>query len=153
MIYTADIKLFLTGQFSVCEPMVKININHRTIKTVPVNGSVQLELQIPSQPAGECLFSLVFFNKDYSEFEKYNKDMMINIDKIVLQDYPYDFSKHGIYIPEYPKLWAQQQRDLGNVLPPKICSNYLGWNGEWQLNLEMPVYRWIHKTVNLGWLI
>jgi hypothetical protein len=153
MMYTADVELFLTGQFTATVPTIKLDINDRTVKVVPVDGSTIIKLQTPPQESGDCLISLKFFNKDYGEFEKYNKDMMINIEKVVVQNYDYDFSRHGTYLPDYPKLWAQQQLDQGNTLLPRIFSNYLGWNGEWQLNIEMPVYRWIHRTVNLGWLI
>jgi len=153
MMYTADVKLDLTGQFSHTVPLVKVKINHTLIKILPVDGDVTLQLQIPPQAAGKCVVSLTFFNKDYSEFEKYNKDMTVMINRATVQDYHYDFCKHSVYLPEYPEPWAQQQKDQGNVLLPEIHSNYMGWNGEWQLNLEMPVYQWIHKTVDLGWLI
>jgi hypothetical protein len=151
--YTADIKLDLTGQFSRTVPLVKVNVNHTPIKILPVDGNITLQLQTPPQAAGKCVVSLTFLNKDYSEFEKYNKDMAVMINQVTVQDYHYDFSKHSVYLPDYPEPWAQQQKDQGNVLLPEVHSNYMGWNGEWQLNLEMPVYRWIHKTVDLGWLI
>jgi hypothetical protein len=33
-----------------------------------------------------------------------------------------------------------------------LKSNYLGWNGVWKLNFETPIFTWIHKTQNLGWI-
>jgi len=33
-----------------------------------------------------------------------------------------------------------------------LKSNYLGWNGVWNLPFTTPVFTWIHKTQNLGWI-
>jgi hypothetical protein len=33
-----------------------------------------------------------------------------------------------------------------------IKSNYLGWNGVWKLNFDTPIFSWIHKTQNMGWI-
>jgi hypothetical protein len=30
--------------------------------------------------------------------------------------------------------------------------NYLGWNGEWVLPFEVPVFKWLHDIENLGWI-
>lgn len=56
----------------------------------------------------------------------------------------------GNYIPDYPKLWAsQQQVSLPAVRPG--CS-YLGWNGKFVLEFDVPVFTWIHQTLNFGWI-
>ena len=57
----------------------------------------------------------------------------------------YKFVYQGIYYPSYPK------HLLGNdtVIPHK---NYLSWNGVWQLEFTLPIYTWIHKTLDLGWI-
>lgn len=153
MMYTADIKLLLTSQYTDTVPVVTVKVNQVVTNIVSVEGPTVIRLQTQPQMPGPCVLSIVFSNKDYSEFEKYAQDMMVTVDQVLVQDYEFDFSGHSVYHPIYPEPWATQQKDLGNILLPKIHSNYLGWNGEWQLNLEMPIYRWIHKTVNLGWLI
>lgn len=33
-----------------------------------------------------------------------------------------------------------------------LKSNYLGWNGEWQLAFTTPIFTWIHRTQQLGWI-
>lgn len=37
---------------------------------------------------------------------------------------------------------------------PKFQTNatYLGWNGLWVLEFELPIFTWIHKLENLGWI-
>ena len=55
------------------------------------------------------------------------------------------FVYRGIYTPNYPK------HLIGNdvVLPHQ---NYLSWNGVWQLEFTLPIYTWIHETLDLGWI-
>lgn len=55
------------------------------------------------------------------------------------------FIYQGVYHPRYPK------HLIGNdiVLPHK---NYLSWNGVWILDFTLPIYTWIHKTLNFGWI-
>lgn len=33
-----------------------------------------------------------------------------------------------------------------------LKSNYLGWNGEWRLPIETPIFTWLHQTQHLGWI-
>jgi hypothetical protein len=55
----------------------------------------------------------------------------------------------GEYRPIYPEPWASTQPDLKPVL---TNHNYLGWNGQWTLTFDVPVFTWIHKVQNLGWI-
>lgn len=56
----------------------------------------------------------------------------------------------GVYCPQYPEPWYSQQAtkpasELSNT-------NYLGWNGLWSLDFDVPVFTWLHRQLNLGWL-
>lgn len=63
------------------------------------------------------------------------------------------FAWAGVYEPRYPEPWATEQADQGVVLKPQLCSHtYLGWNGKWTLTFDVPVFTWIHKIQNLGWI-
>lgn len=55
------------------------------------------------------------------------------------------FVYQGTYYPNYPK----HLLDSDSVLPHQ---NYLSWNGVWQLDFTVPIYTWIHKTLDLGWI-
>ena len=60
------------------------------------------------------------------------------------------FAWQGVYTPVYPELWASQQS-----LPLAKSINgqtYLGWNGLYQLTFDIPVFTWIHRVQNLGWI-
>jgi hypothetical protein len=56
----------------------------------------------------------------------------------------------GTYRPDYPKLWASQQE----ATPARELAGqtYLGWNGVYSLKFDVPVFTWIHQTLNLGWI-
>lgn len=60
------------------------------------------------------------------------------------------FAWAGVYRPIYPEPWYSQQ-------PIKPAAelhshNYLGWNGCWRLDFDVPVFVWMHRTLDLGWL-
>lgn len=56
----------------------------------------------------------------------------------------------GVYTPVYPQPWYDQQ----DPPPPDqhAAATYLGWNGRWHLDFECPVFPWIHRTNNMGWV-
>lgn len=33
-----------------------------------------------------------------------------------------------------------------------LSSNYLGWNGDWVLSFDTPIFTWLHQTQHLGWI-
>ena len=56
----------------------------------------------------------------------------------------------GEYRPEYPEPWYSEQ----TVRPEPLLKNhtYLSWNGKWTLTFDVPVFTWIHRVQNLGWI-
>lgn len=60
------------------------------------------------------------------------------------------FAWQGVYTPVYPELWASQQPlPLAKSI---LGQTYLGWNGLYQLTFDIPVFTWIHRVQNLGWI-
>ena len=63
------------------------------------------------------------------------------------------FAWAGLYTPIYPEPWASQQRTQGVVLKQHLSPHtYLGWPGKWTLTFDVPVFTWIHRVQNLGWI-
>ena len=65
-----------------------------------------------------------------------------------MQDYQFIYVSE--YEPQYPEPWRSSQgHNWPTVLQhhTNIC-----WPGVWTLNLESPVYPWIHSTLDLGWI-
>lgn len=55
----------------------------------------------------------------------------------------------GVYRPIYPGPWARTQTDLRDTIE---ATNYLGWNGCWELQTTVPIFTWIHQIRGLGWI-
>ena len=63
------------------------------------------------------------------------------------------FAWTGVYEPIYPEPWATEQQDQGVVLKQHLSPHtYLGWSGKWTLTFDVPVFTWIHKVQDLGWI-
>lgn len=63
------------------------------------------------------------------------------------------FAWAGVYEPKYPEPWATEQRGQGVVLKQHVSPHtYLGFNGKWTLTFDVPVFTWIHKIQDLGWI-
>jgi hypothetical protein len=60
------------------------------------------------------------------------------------------FIWQGVYEPNYPEPWYSEQ----TVKPDPLLKNhtYLCWNGKWTLTFDVPVFTWIHKIQDLGWI-
>jgi len=56
------------------------------------------------------------------------------------------FVYQGVYTPNYPKHLLDS--NAGSTLQ----QNYLSWNGTWTLDFTLPIYTWIHKVEDLGWI-
>ena len=51
----------------------------------------------------------------------------------------------GTYYPDYPEHYP----DKTSPLPGH---GYLGWNGVYRLEFSVPVFTWIHQTLDMGWI-
>ena len=51
----------------------------------------------------------------------------------------------GVYYPEYPEHYPDKTYPLPG-------HGYLGWNGVYKLEFSVPVFTWIHKIKNFGWI-
>jgi hypothetical protein len=60
------------------------------------------------------------------------------------------FVWNGEYRPDYPEPWYSEQI----IKPEPLLKNhtYLSWNGKWTLTFTVPVFTWIHRVQNLGWI-
>jgi len=51
----------------------------------------------------------------------------------------------GIYYPVYPSHYADQKSSRSG-------QDYLGWNGTYVLQFQVPIFSWIHQVQDMGWL-
>lgn len=59
------------------------------------------------------------------------------------------FAWSGIYTPQYPIHYIKDNPTAASKLSSCTC---LGWNGIWTLEFTVPVFTWIHKIEDLGWI-
>lgn len=98
---------------------------------------------------GTHTISLEFLNKHDS-----GVDHAVVIDKILF--FSIESKKvlfNSTYIPKYPKAYKESSLNENVVLDDVLTGcNYMGWNGTWKVNFDAPVFTWLHKNENLGWI-
>lgn len=88
--------------------------------------------------------------------EMYNKtndtpDMALEIESVTFEGMTLDrFKWNSKYYPNYPEPWASEQSE--QLAECHSSATYLGWNGRWELHFDSPIFTWIHKLENLGWI-
>ena len=85
------------------------------------------------------------------EIEHYGKDASDPTTALIIDQVQFNeisspkFVYQGTYYPNYPKHLLGSASVLHH-------QPYLSWNGVWQLEFTLPIYTWIHKTLDLGWI-
>ena len=132
-------------------PKVLIKIDNEMICDKEILGeeSIHIEKKIS---IGDHRLEIHFYNKNLKE-SGYSNEMAILIKHIRFQHIKKDFHFLSKYSPEYPHEFITGQQKQGKEWPESILSNHLGWNGKYIINFQTPIYRWLHKNLNLGWLI
>lgn len=102
---------------------------------------------------GTTNLSVEFLNKNNNDTVE-SLDKAVIIKSLSLNGISSDrFLLQGIYQPIYPEPWATEQKNAGIDLPSELTNHtYLGWNGIWILSFDVPVFTWIHRVENLGWI-
>jgi hypothetical protein len=124
-------------------PWVKVCVGDRHL-TKQLEESTDFEYELDATDS--ITLSIEHFNK--SELDPDTAVEIINIEFFGISDPKFAWA--GTYYPDYPKLWAEQQQ----IYPESELhgQTYLGWNGIYKLKIEVPVFTWMHRTLNLGWI-
>ena len=139
------IKLITSARKVVTVPEYSIKLDGHLLKTVS-SDEQHTFLIVQSLDPGPHRLSVEFFNKNFSEIDPPNRDMAVIVESVKFQNLSSEFNVYSQYQPVYPDDWSGPRT-------PVIHANYLGWNGEWYIDFEAPIYQWIHQRLNLGWLI
>jgi len=145
-----DCSLWLTPVWHDDPPRIKLGINDN-LEEVSLIETSEFKF-IQNLNSGNHILTIEFLNKtdDDSQLDS-GRDKAVIIDKIAffgISDPK--FVWNGNYKPLYPEPWASQQL----TLPSEILQshNYLGWNGVWKLEFQMPIFTWMHQVQDLGWI-
>jgi hypothetical protein len=77
------------------------------------------------------------------------KDQLLHIKSIEIDEIEIGALVYsGLYTPQYPKQWLEQQAALGNVLPESFKNvTAMGYNGRWELGFTSPFYMWLLENL------
>jgi len=149
--YVIKIKILLEPIYQDVAPQIIYGIDTNILSQQSIRYAQEIVINTKLS-LGSHRFFLELVNKDYAANKK-DRDMHIKIKHIGFQEMEENFHYFSKYRPMYPTQWLQQQKEMGKEWPETILSNHIGWNGTYYIDFETPVYRWIHRKLNLGWLI
>jgi hypothetical protein len=124
-------------------PQINYGINEDTINSgLELSVPMALNFNLDLEPQSHTVF-IDFDNKPDSD-----PDMAVEIEYVEFEGMRLDrFRWSSRYRPRYPGHWNT------NALPEFYeSSTYMGWNGRWELYFETPIFTWIHRLENLGWI-
>ena len=127
-------------------PEISYGINDDVINTILISNTTTLRLSFPFA-LGKHKVWINYNNKNYNEcILDQNLDMSVEIESVAIEGMTLDrFKWAGDYYPIYPNEYPDKQSVIKSA-------TYLGWNGRWELSFTTPIFTWIHRLENLGWL-
>lgn len=122
-------------------PAFEIYIDQDLQDRAILQGKVTYNFDVDLED-GDHSLRLALINKQDSDTCVENgtivKDKAIVVHPLEIEGYTLDNFMHlAVYYP---------------VNRDPLNSTYLGWNGVWQLDFSTPIYSWIHRTQQLGWI-
>jgi hypothetical protein len=126
-------------------PVITYKLNNLVINAIVLDKESRLHFSLDLDQ-GNNKFEIIFTNKINE-----TPDMAVEILEVEIEGIVVDrFKWASRYYPLYPEPWASQQTE---PLPEyQSSATYMGWNGRWELNFEVPIFTWIHQLENLGWI-
>ena len=150
--YRTEIKLYVTPVWHKEPPICTIQFSKDVFFKEEITESKVYSYE-EYLTNGSYDITIEFLNKKNIDTID-GKDKAIKIDKIVFNNIENKkFSWQGVYQPIYPEPWMSQQKKLNKApLPILTSQTYLGWNGVWKLTYSAPIFTWIHKVQDHGWI-
>ena len=144
--FRVELSVVLEPRINETLPQVTISVPGQARHTV-LHHKQQFDFVFVASQGWLCID---FGNKIYTESTA-SADMAVIVSSVAffgITDPRFVWA--GVYTPHYPEPWFSEQ----NPPPPRTMTQqtYLGWNGQWRLDFSVPVFTWIHRTLNLGWL-
>lgn len=134
-------------------PKVHISFNDSIWHSGPLDKSTQFSYLLPASDHNRL--SVKFTNKTDNDTLD-NKDKAVIIDYVEIESYRYNsFIYQSKYYPIYSSGYYDYAKannlEVKDVLK---SATYLGFNGEWILDIPWPTFTWIHQleTNGQGWI-
>jgi hypothetical protein len=124
-------------------PQIQCFLNNQKINTISLSTTKKLFFDL-SLVKGKHELTIDFFNKLENDPDTAVEINYVRIESFTLESLLWN----NKYYPRYPKHLLEQKK-----LPEFYqSSTYMGWNGIWQFEFEVPIFTWIHKLENVGWI-
>lgn len=149
-LYFTDIRLKLNPVTTGGAPYCIVKFADYTLYNNLLLESTEIKFQ-KELSQGKKNLEIYFNNKSDSDTTD-EKDKAIIIEEIKINQFKSNkFIWLGVYEPDYPEPWYSQQIQSG-CTPAKQLQNttYMGWNGVFKLEIDIPAYTWIHRILSFG---
>jgi hypothetical protein len=150
-LYHTQVKLHLTPRSNNGDPEIRIIFDNNIVYHGLLSESRVFEID-NHLPNNDYQLSVELLNKQDIDTDVITgADKAVIIDRIIFNGIEDNrFIWAGEYCPEYPEPWYSEQATKPE--PLLKSHTYLSWNGKWTLTFAVPVFTWIHKVQNLGWI-
>lgn len=131
-------------------PEYRIEFNGNTLESGFLKETAMFSWTLPAEDKN--ILRVHFLNKKENDTQD-GKDKALVVDQINIEGFTfYSFLYAGKYTPQYSEGYYQYAKEHNLTVEPIVRQTYLGFNGAWELEIDWPVFTWIHQTENLGWL-
>lgn len=133
-IKTLRVKIKLTPVSNNGNPVVMVQVNNKLFDYTPISNQTEFDVTVDIDKPVAIKIGLK--DKQYSaELETAVIIDSIRVDNVELAN---TYNHRAVYINDH------------NYQEP---TNYIGFNGVWELNTEKPFYQWLHNVSGQGWLL
>ena len=133
--YLVNIKVRLTP---VGCPWIKISVGG-SVQTCQLTSTTTFEFDFYAKDTGQIMVE----HFDKSDLDPTTAVIVDGISFFNIEEPKFVWA--GTYYPDYPEHYDNKITSLSGL-------DYLGWNGRYVLDFTVPVFTWIHKIQNLGWI-
>lgn len=147
--YLVKLALTLEPVWHSEPPRILVGINHN-LSEIDLQETTTINFEFVA--AESCDLIVKFINKQDSDTvpdRGLDKAVIVKSVSFFGIEDP-RFAWAGVYEPEYPEPWYSEQLTKPNKI--LTAHTYLSWNGKWTLTFDVPVFTWMHKIQNLGWV-
>jgi len=127
-------------------PTVNISVNEQT-QNLTINCDTWVTFNLDLSQNEQVTLSIEHYGKtdrDCVPFKDLDTAVIIKTVRLNGLSDP-KFIWKGIFRPAYPDHYEPKVAELTNT-------TYLGFNGVWTLDMTVPLFTWIHKILNFGWI-
>lgn len=131
-------------------PEVKVVFNKTELYHGSMSDEKTFSWELPANDNNRL--SIFLLNKTDNDTVD-NKDKAVIIERIGIEKFYFkSIMLQSLYKPNYSQGYYDYAKKNNIKVDSIIHSNYLGFNGEWYLDITWPTFLWLHEIENLGWI-